>query len=120
MVVAVGLTLVVPVADVEVKLPGVMAMVAAPFDVQLSVLLEPEVMPAGSAVKEAMVGTVPFAGGGVVEPQPVRWAAINIMTKTCGHRPIPAGTMPLPAFLPGEERIVLTPISAWLAMFVAP
>jgi len=71
-VVAVGLTLVVPVADAEVKVPGVMAMLAAPVTIQLSVLLELEFMLAGSAVKEAMDGAEPFTVGGVVAPQPAR------------------------------------------------
>jgi hypothetical protein len=55
-VVAVGLTLVEPVLDVEVKVPGVMAMLVAPVVVQLSVLLEPEVTLVGLAVKESITG----------------------------------------------------------------
>jgi hypothetical protein len=54
--VAVGLTLVEPVALVEVKVPGVMAMLVAPAVDQDKVLLEPESMVAGLAVKELMVG----------------------------------------------------------------
>ena len=53
---AVGLTLVEPLADVEVNVPGVMAMLVAPFVAQLSVLLEPEAMIEGLAVKELMAG----------------------------------------------------------------
>ena len=56
MVVAVGLTLVEPFADVEVKVPGVIAMLTASVAAQASVLLEPEVMLVGLAVKESMVG----------------------------------------------------------------
>jgi hypothetical protein len=55
-VVAVGLTLVEPLADVEVNVPGVMAILVAPVVAQLSVLLEPELMLVGLAVKELMVG----------------------------------------------------------------
>ena len=51
-----GLTLVEPVADVDVKVPGVMAILVAPVVAQLSVLLEPEVILVGLAVKELMVG----------------------------------------------------------------
>jgi len=54
--VAVGLTLVVPLAEVEVKVPGVMAMLAALVTTQLSVLADPELMVVGFAVKELMVG----------------------------------------------------------------
>ena len=60
MVVAVGLTFMDPVADVEVKLPGVMAMLVAPDVIQLSVLLEPELTPVGLAVKELIVGSEPL------------------------------------------------------------
>ena len=56
MVVAVGLTLVEPLAEVDVKVPGVMARLVAPVVTQLSELLEPETMLAGLAVKEVMVG----------------------------------------------------------------
>ena len=56
MVVAVGLTLVEPLADVDVNVPGVMATLVAPVVAQLSVLLEPEVILVGLAVKELIVG----------------------------------------------------------------
>ena len=56
MVVAAGLTLVEPVADEDVKVPGAMAMLVAPDVAQFSVLLEPEVILAGLAVKELMTG----------------------------------------------------------------
>jgi hypothetical protein len=55
-VAAVGLTLVEPVADVDVNVPGVMAILVAPVVAQLRVLLEPEVILVGLAVKELMVG----------------------------------------------------------------
>jgi hypothetical protein len=55
-VVAVGLTLVEPLADADVNVPGVMAMLVAPVVAQLRVLLEPELMVVGLAVKELMVG----------------------------------------------------------------
>ena len=56
MVVEVGLTLVEPLAELDVNVPGVMAIVVAPLVAQLSVLLEPETILAGLAVKEAIVG----------------------------------------------------------------
>ena len=60
MVVAVGLTLVEPLANVEVNVPGVMAILVAPVDAQLNVLLVPEFTLVGFAVKEVMVGAGPF------------------------------------------------------------
>lgn len=56
MVVAVGFTLVEPLAEVDVKEPGVMATRVAPVVAQLSVALAPELMLVELAVKEAMEG----------------------------------------------------------------
>ena len=56
MVVAVALTLVEPLADVDVNVPGVMARMVAPLVAQLNMLLEPEVIVEGLAVKEPIVG----------------------------------------------------------------
>ncbi|MGA2084782.1 MAG: hypothetical protein ABSG60_04610 [Terracidiphilus sp.] len=80
MVVAVGLTLVEPLADVDVNVPGVMAILVAPVVAQLSVLLEPEVMLVGSAVKELIVGllaafTVTFA---VAVAEPAALVAVSV------------------------------------------
>ena len=58
MVVVVGLTLVEPVADAEVNVPGVIAMLMAPVVDQSNVLLEPEAMLGGVAVNEEIVGLV--------------------------------------------------------------
>jgi hypothetical protein len=57
-----------------------MAILVASSAAQLSVLLVPELMPVGSAVKEVMVGTEPFPGGALDEvaaPQPARAAQAN-------------------------------------------
>jgi hypothetical protein len=58
-VVAVGLTVVEPLADADVNVPGVMAILVAPLVDQLSALLEPEAILAGLDVKELIVGTLP-------------------------------------------------------------
>ena len=63
-----GLTFVEPDAAVDVKEPGVMAMVVAPLVAQLSWVLVPELMVDGFAVKEVIVGTDPLPGGTFVEP----------------------------------------------------
>jgi hypothetical protein len=71
-----------PLADADVNVPGVMAMLVAPVVVQLSMLLEPEVTLVGSAVKELMLGllgafavTVTVAVD-VVEPEAL--VAVNV------------------------------------------
>jgi len=60
-VVAVGFMLIEPLAEVDVNVPGAMAILVAPAAAQLSVLLVPEFTLAGSAVKEVIVGTESFA-----------------------------------------------------------
>jgi hypothetical protein len=79
-VVAVGLTLVEPLADVDVNVPGVMAMLEAPLVDQLSVLPEPEVILAGLAVKELMVGllAVPTVTVCVEVTEPAAFVAVSI------------------------------------------
>ena len=54
-----GLTFVEPVADVEVNVPGAMAILVAPVVAQLSVVPVPEFMLVGVAVKEVIDGAEP-------------------------------------------------------------
>jgi hypothetical protein len=79
-VVATGLTLVEPLADVEVNVPGAIAMLVAPVVTQLRVLLEPEAMLAGLAVNDVIVGapaafTVTVA---VDVPEPEALVAVSV------------------------------------------
>ena len=69
MVVAVGLTLVDPLPDVDVKVPGVMAILVAPVVTQFSVLLAPESMLAGLPAKEVIFGAEPSPVGGLGETE---------------------------------------------------
>jgi hypothetical protein len=73
-VVAVGLTLVEPLANVEVNVPGVMAMLVAPLVAQLSVLLESAFTLVGLAVKEVIAGAFPDEIGAT---QPVNRTQTN-------------------------------------------
>ena len=56
-----GLTVVEPLAAVDVNVPGAMATLVAPVVAQVSVLLEPCVMVAGLAVNEVITGVLPTA-----------------------------------------------------------
>jgi len=47
-----------PVADVDVNVPGVMAMLAAPVVFQVSVLLAPYAMVVGLATNEPILGLI--------------------------------------------------------------
>ena len=53
-----GLTVVEPLAAVEVNVPGVIAIEVAPVVAHVSVLLEPELMLVGFAVNALIVGLV--------------------------------------------------------------
>lgn len=65
----------------DVNVPGVMAIVVAPVAAQLSVLLVPEFMVVGFAVKEVTVGMDPFPDELCeVEPQPTSPMQANRMT----------------------------------------
>jgi hypothetical protein len=72
--------LVEPLADVDVNVPGVMAILVAPAAAQLSVLIVPEFMLVGFAAKDVIVGAEPFPAGEldeVVAPQPARPTQAN-------------------------------------------
>jgi hypothetical protein len=89
-VVEAGLTLAVPVSDVEVKFSGAMAMLVAPVTAQLSVVLAPEVIVVGLAVKEVTTGSEPGPDGeplGIVEPQPVKAKQIRGISAAAAQRP---------------------------------
>lgn len=75
-----GLTLVEPVADDDVNVPGLMAMFVAPVVVQLRVLLEPEVMLVGFAENESIVGLlVPLIVTEAVDvTEPAALVAVNV------------------------------------------
>ncbi len=79
--VAVGVTLVEPLADEDVNVPGVMATLAAPVVTQLRVLLAPELTPLGFAAKEVIAGATFFSEGEGDDPQPVS-AAMASRRKT--------------------------------------
>lgn len=77
-VVAVGLTLVVPVAEVEVRFPGEMLMLVALLVDQLNVLLSPALTLVGLAANEAIVGADPPGGSlDPTVPQPANPAQLH-------------------------------------------
>jgi len=87
-VVTVGFIVVEPLTDVEVKVPGMMAILVAPAAAQLSVLLVPAFMLVGFAVNEVIVGTEPFPEDELDElvPQPsspTQMARIRTRAQRC-------------------------------------
>jgi hypothetical protein len=61
--------LVVPLADVDVNVPGVMLILVAPLVAQLRVLLAPELIAVGLAENDATVGAEPFPDDEFETPQ---------------------------------------------------
>jgi len=98
--------LIEPLADVDVNVPGVMATLVAPAASQLSVLLEPEFMLVGFAVKELIVGAEPFSEFDPdAAPQPPSPAqASSSKTRTGAQRSSPRmfGSRQLQIFLQNE------------------
>lgn len=90
MVVAVGLTLIDPLAAVDVNVPGVIAIVVAPDDVQLSVLPPPGLMLDGLAAKAEIAGIAPFPVDEFddPEPQPLSPAQPARMMTNRPHAPV--------------------------------
>ena len=74
------MTLVEPLANVDEKVPGVMAIALAPVVDQLSVLAAPEVILAGLAVKETMIGLFVDVSVTVTVDvaEPAAFAAVNV------------------------------------------
>jgi hypothetical protein len=86
--------LVEPLADADVNVPGVMAILVAPAAAQLSALLAPEFMLVGAAVKEVIVGSESFPAGELDEvvepPQPASPTQANRIS-TSAQRSSPEG-----------------------------
>lgn len=78
MVVAVGLTLVEPLAEVDVNVPGVIDTLVAPVVDQLSVLLEPEVMEVNVAVKLLIAGIATTVTVAVAVTDPAELVAVSV------------------------------------------
>ena len=97
----VGLMLVEPLADGDVNVPGVMAILVAPVAAQLSVLLAPEFMLVGFAVNEVIVGTEPFPEDELT-PQPASATQANRRRTSARSRPEELIPRALSLFLQNE------------------
>jgi len=120
-VVAVGFTLVEPLADVEVNVPGEMEILVAPVVVQLKVLLAPELIAVGFAVKEEIAGIVGelFTEDELTPPQPASARQASNMTTSAAafEDRTPPGVRELCSKLQFDELISITtllPGQLWL------
>ena len=121
-VVAVGLTVVEPLADADVNVPGVMAIVVAPDVTQLSVLLDPELMPAGLAVKELITGfpDVLTLTTAVAVTEPVVFVAVNVYVVDAVGLTVVEPVVDVDVNVPGAMAIVVAPDVAQLSVLLAP
>jgi hypothetical protein len=74
-VVAVGLTFIEPLEDLDVNVPGVTETLVAPVADQLSVVVAPEFTDVGLAAKEVMLGMAPVPEAGFDPPPQFKKAA---------------------------------------------
>jgi hypothetical protein len=77
-VVVAGLTVVEPIAAVDVNVPGVMVTLVAPVVAQLNVVLEPEAMDVKLAVKLVITGTAPTVTVAVAVTDPAELVAVSV------------------------------------------
>jgi hypothetical protein len=121
-VVAVGFTLVEPLADEEVKVPGVIAMPVAPIVAQLSVLLAPDAILAGFAVNELITGLVAplTVTVKVAVVDPAAFVAVSVYVVVALGLTL---VEPLPFVdvkLPGVIAMLVAPVVAQLSALLAP
>ena len=122
MVVADGLTLVEPLPEVEVNVPGVMARLVAPVVAQLSMLLEPEVTLAGLAVKDLITGlSTAFTARvslDVVEPTAARAVRVYVVVAVGFMLVEPLDDVELN--VPGVMAMLVAPVAAQLSVLLVP
>jgi len=123
-VVAVGLTLVEPLAEVEVKEPGEIAILVAPEVVQLRVLLEPELMLVGLAVNELIVGLLElFVFTVTVTVEVVEreeFVAVSVKVVVAVGLTLVEPLAEAEVNEPGEIEIVVAPLVAQLSVVLVP
>jgi hypothetical protein len=121
-VVVCGLTFVEPLAAVDAKVPGVIAMLVAPDVAQLSVLIPPSVMLFGLAVNELMEGRLSWVTVTVTAAvaEPVVFVAVRVyVVVTVGLRT----TEPLADVVenvPGVTVTLVAPEVVQLSVVLAP
>jgi hypothetical protein len=121
-VVAVGLTLVEPVAEVDVKFPGVMVILVAPLVAQLSVQLDPAVRLVGLAVNALIVG---MAGGLTVTVKvevvaPAALVAVRVYVVVAVGLNVVEPVADADVNVPGVMVILVAPLVDQFSVVLAP
>jgi len=121
-VVADGLTLVKPLAEVEVNVPGVMARLVAPVVAQLSMLLEPEVTLAGLAVKDLITGlsTAFTARVSLDVVEPAALLAVRVYVVVAVGFMLVEPLDDVDVNVPGVIAMLVAPAAAQLSVLLVP
>jgi hypothetical protein len=121
-VVADGLTLVVPLADVDANDPGVMVMVVAPEVAQLSVLAPPGAMVEGLAVNELMEGTAApvTVTVAVAVAEPAAFVAVSVYVVVADGLKDVEPVAEVDAKFPGVMVTLVAPEVAQLSVVFVP
>jgi hypothetical protein len=121
-VVVAGLTLVEPLADVDVNVPGVMTRLAAPVVTQLSVLLEPEVIVAGLAVNEAIVGLLAafMVTVSVEVAEPAALVAVSVYVVVAVGLTLVEPLADVDVNVPGVMATLVAPVVTQLSVLLDP
>ena len=121
-VVAVGLTVVEPVPEVDVNVPGVIEIPVAPVVVQLSVLLPPEEMLVGFAVNELITGNVGACTvtTAVAVAEPAALVAVRTYVVVVSGLTFVEPLAEVDANVPGVIVIVVAPAVAQFSVLTPP
>ncbi len=119
-----GDTVVEPLAAVDVNPPGVIAMVVASLEAQLSVLLAPALMLEGLAVNEAIVGFEPPDAVTVtvatLVTEPVLFMAVSVYAVVTDGDTVVSPLAVLEVNPPGLIAMLVAPLEAQLSVLLAP
>ena len=125
MVVACGFTFVVPLADADANVPGVIVMPVAPEVTQLNVLALPGATLEGLAVNELIVGAMGTLGADTVTvavavAEPAAFVAVSVYVVVADGLEDIEPVAEVEAKLPGVMVTLVAPEAAQLSVVLAP
>lgn len=121
-VVALGVTVVEPLATAEVNVPGVIAILVAPVDIQFNVLLEPETTLDGEAVNDVMVGLLATLTGMVMVAvvAPAALVAVSVYVVVALGLTVVDPLEEVEVNVPGVIAMLVAPVVAQFSVLLAP
>jgi hypothetical protein len=122
-VVADGVTLVEPLAAAEVKPPGLIAMLVAPLETQLSVLFAPALILAGLAINDVIAGFAPGATTVTVVAlvtEPALFVAVSVYAVVADGDTLVEPLAATEVNPPGLIATLVAPLETQLSVLLAP